>query len=118
MDDRIDLSPLDPAGDPVRFESLLSLAVNDAVKARAARPAGVVRLLELSRWSRPLLAAAAAIAVIASATLVVAGRSPASGPESLAELAGIPHAVAHWAESGERPAVADLAAGVARGGTR
>lgn len=107
MDDRIDLSPLDPTADPARFERLLSAVVSDAVAARATRPPLPSTLLDLTRWTRPLLALAATIAVVAS-TVLFSLRPPA--PESLAESVGVPRAMAEWVELGEHPSAAALVA--------
>jgi hypothetical protein len=112
MDDRIDLSALDPAADPARFERLLSAVAADAVQARAARGPVPPTLLDLVSWTRPLLAVAATIAVVAGAALVSLRRSGAA-PESLAESVGIPRAVAEWAAQGEHPPAAALIAAFA-----
>jgi hypothetical protein len=116
MDDRIDLTPLDPRDDAPRFDRLVSGLVADAVAARADRPQAVVPLLLLTRWSRPLLAAAATIAIIAAGSLL---RPPERipGTESLLAALGIPAPVAAWAERGEVPSVNELIAGVAAGNT-
>lgn len=107
MDDPIDLSPLDPAGDPARFERLLSAVVSDAVAARAAYRPVSPTLLDLTHWTRPLIAMAASIAVVAGAALY--SFRPAA-PESLAESVGIPRTMTEWVERGDHPSPAALVA--------
>ncbi len=114
MDDRIDLSPLDPRGDGPRFDRLVSGIVADSINARASRPQAVVPILLLARWSRPLLAAAATIALVAAGSLFFRP-APHPAQAALVEALGIPAPVARWAERGEVPSVSELIAGVAVG---
>lgn len=114
MDDRVDLSSLDPQGAGARFDRLVSGIVADAMSARAGRPQAAIPILLLTRWSRPLLAAAATIALVAGGSLLLRP-TPPPAPESLVEAVGIPASVARWAERGEVPSVGELIAGVAVG---
>lgn len=113
MDEKLNLSPLDPETDPDRFERLVASAVSAAVEARIHREPVSVTVLDLTRWARPLLAAAAVIALTATGALLALPSNP-SQPESLAESAGIPPSIAHWAERGERPTAGDLVAAFGR----
>lgn len=114
MDDRIDLSSLDPEGAGPRFDRLVTGIVTDAMAARSSRPQAVVPILLLTRWRGPLLAAAATIALVAGGSLI-ARPAPSPAPQSVVEAVGIPASVARWAERGEVPSVGELIAGVTAG---
>jgi hypothetical protein len=61
-DRKIDLSPLDPSRDPLRWERMVrSVAARGAEAAARGRPATLA--LQLVAWARPAMAAAAALAL-------------------------------------------------------
>jgi hypothetical protein len=63
-DPKLDLGPLDPARDQVRWERLVrSVAARGAAGADRRRPGRLA--LQLAAWLRPALACAAALAVVA-----------------------------------------------------
>jgi hypothetical protein len=63
-DPRIDLSSLDPAKDPLRWERMIrSVAVRGAAGASRRRPGWLA--VQLAAWVRPALACAAALALVA-----------------------------------------------------
>ena len=98
----IDLSALDPTRDPA-FDDRVSAIV------RAARVgASSVAVADyLSRWTRPALAAAAAIALLSAIPLMRASRTPIGG--TTAEILGVPPGLVAIARSDRPPGVADLA---------
>ena len=105
---RIDLSALDLARDPTRLErSACAIAARVAPSLRRRRERPPVMWLELAQWRRPVLAAAALVAVVSivvmssprSASVAVVGDSPGT----LAEAAGVPATVASWVENGTLP---------------
>jgi hypothetical protein len=59
-DDPIDLSPLDPSSDTQRWEQMVR-----SLSARAASNTQHPVLIDLVRWARPVLAIAAAAAILA-----------------------------------------------------
>lgn len=111
-DEPVDLSALDPTREGERYERLVSGIVADALAARRVRPVWEEPLLVLLRWSRPLLATAAGIALAASATILYRGAQPAPAG-SLLESLGIPPVLVAWTESGRPPQLDALLAGVA-----
>ncbi len=73
--DRIDLSPLDPARDPVRWADFVA-ATRLRVEAALAAPPAPLDLL--AGWVRPILAAAAVlVALLGSARLLVGNKGAA-----------------------------------------
>jgi hypothetical protein len=58
-DDPIDLSALDPSSDTQRWEQMVR-----SLSARAASNARHPVLIDLARWARPVLAIAAAVAIL------------------------------------------------------
>ncbi len=62
-DPKLNLSPLDPATDAVRWERLVrSVAARGAEGAARRRPGGLV--IQLAAWIRPAFAMAAAVALV------------------------------------------------------
>jgi hypothetical protein len=120
----LDLSPLDPLRDDRRFAALADSIVRDAMAAR--RPATRVYARQsvmalLSRWSTPILAAAA---VVVAAAVPMLARStgdmspiPSSGPAvesagvpALPDRFGIPGSIILLAQSRGEPTPAELIA--------
>lgn len=115
-DDRIDLSPLDPARDPQRPDrARAAILTRVAPSLRARRERGPALWLQLASWRSPVFAAAALLAVASiavilrtpatrtSASAVVASSSATSAPSSLSEAAGLPAGIASWVETGTPP---------------
>ena len=97
--DRIDLSAIDPRADELRWERM----VGDVLRAGGVAPAAPrpTPVLQLLRWTRPVLAAAAAVAALALPGL--AGGTPDAPPRSaaspLARALGMPAPVARWVQA-------------------
>lgn len=106
--ERMDLSPLDPAGDRLRYERLVRriLDAADPELARRAREAGTIVLL--AGWARPAVAAAAVIAAIALGGLSAIERDGAPPTDSMVEALGVPEPAAEWLEDGREPDAYDL----------
>jgi len=105
-EDRIDLSPLDPGADPARLERGVRAILERAapsLEARRARGPGVWEVL--AAWRRPVLAAAAVVALLCIAVLgrLPAGRRAAERASTLTEAAGVPASLARSIESGGTP---------------
>ncbi len=63
-DEKLDLTPLDPASDPRRWERLVrQVAARGADGAARRRPGALAT--QLATWLRPALACAAAVALVA-----------------------------------------------------
>ena len=110
----VDLSPLDPERDPERWRR--------AVQATRFRVAAVLRERErrmdpldvLGGWTRPILAAAAALVVLLGAAEAALGSARADGAADARRLARLTeHAVLH----GRAPSGAEILAAIRSGGT-
>lgn len=105
----IDLSSLDPTRDPEHFDEIVAAITTEAADelARRGRPTPII---QLARWQRPMLAAAAVLAII---SLTVMSRielpdDTAEDPVGVAEALGVPDALAQWMWTDELPTTADL----------
>jgi hypothetical protein len=96
---RIDLSALDPYADRRRFDRTVA-AITDSVMEPPAHPV----LVDLVRWGRVGLAAAAAVALAAWTPALV---SSGAGQVSSASVDSV-QLVASWAEAGVIPSDASL----------
>lgn len=103
-DGPIDLSPLDPSRDRLRWERVIR-----ATAARAMRPRPNLVLADLSSRARPLLAMAAALALLAwLPALLGRGSGAATGAGAAARDPAL--SLSTWASTGELPATDDLLA--------
>ena len=105
---RVDLSPLDPTADQLRYERLIRriLGAAEPELARRARQAGPIALV--AGWARPTLAAAAIIAAVALGALTANERTRTQPMESLVDILGVPAPAAVWLEEGREPTASDL----------
>jgi hypothetical protein len=108
-EDRIDLSPLDPARDPRAFERFVrdtcSAAGPELLRRRVAVP--LVGLIVA--WRRPILAAAALLAIASGLALLKVSQQPLSPDENaVAEALGVPSTLADWTQAGDRPSPGEL----------
>lgn len=96
---RIDLRAIDEPADPARAERVIAAAMS---RITADRNSGGDALATIVIYARPLLAAAAALVVIATGTLMVTQRpAPEYQPASV---------LASWAESNHVPTNGELLA--------
>jgi len=107
----IDLSPLDPAADPDRWERLIESITKAAAPELARRAATRSVIAVIGHWLRPALAAGVVLAVAAGATLSLVQREaevrpvPTTGLEEALEL-GEP--VSLWLSENRAPTKSDL----------
>ncbi|MGH7567305.1 MAG: hypothetical protein ACREK2_10790 [Gemmatimonadota bacterium] len=107
-DERIDLSPLDPARDPDRVERIMG-----AVRAGIAGSGSIEPwTAPLARaWIPALLAAAIAGLLAVSAPRSLEQPAPTAGTaDPLAISIGVPAPIARWAASEEPPSAAEVLA--------
>lgn len=100
---------LDPASDQLHYERLVRgvLAAAEQELVRRARMQTPIAML--GAWARPMLAAAAVVAVLAGGVLATIDRAhQRQEPGSLAEGLGIPAPAAEWLTENREPTRADL----------
>ena len=106
IEDRVDLSPLDPEHDREHWRDFV-----DRVALRAAAESAQARVkaeeIELMHWARPSIIAAAIAAAVSSVVLLTPDRS-ATRATVIGELIGIPSPVAEWTVEGRTPTPAEL----------
>jgi hypothetical protein len=110
-----DLRPLDPRGDPERWERLIAGTTARAAFELARRRRTQSPVFVLAGWVRPGLAAAAVLAAVSVGVLALAPGAQAAEPR-VAEALGVPTTVADWVETGSAPSAEELAAILAGSG--
>ena len=114
----IDLSALDPTLDPA-FQAAVAAIVREAMGGGASGRQGgpAAALVAVARWTRPILAAAAAVVAIAFSVLerarVSAGNQASlrAGTASVAaERLGMPESIVSLAAASRAPTPADVVA--------
>jgi len=108
-DDRIDFSALDPTRDEAHFDLLVGSIMERAADQLTERRASSSSLLQLVQWRRPMLAAAAVIAMVSVGVLWQV-QSPEVAEEStgIAEAIGVPSLLAQGIRNNEIPTTAEL----------
>lgn len=109
--ERIDLSALDPTRDEARWEGLVRRIMDEAAPELTRRATRNDPFALLGSWARPMIAAAASIAVV---SMVLLQRD--SGPVELGSTASlnilealeVPRPAADWLAEDRAPTVADL----------
>jgi len=109
----IDLSALDPTRDEARWEALVRRIMDEATPELTRRATRNDPFALLGSWARPMIAAAASIAVVSLALL-----QRDSGPVELGATASlnilealeVPKPAADWLAEDRAPTVADLVA--------
>jgi hypothetical protein len=109
-DDRFDFGSLDPTADRPRFDGIVAAIAARAAPELARRRARTTPLAEVTRWTRPVLAAAALVLAVALATLsrVDAARAGTADPGTLAEAVGVPSSIAEAIHTDQVPAPTQL----------
>jgi hypothetical protein len=114
-DEPLDLSALgaarlEPVRDAARWERAVHAILRAAAPELARRAAGGSVLALLVQWSRPVLVAAAAVALAFGALTVAASDSsgPGSGDAGVAGALGTREPVASWISEERAPTRADL----------
>lgn len=106
VDDRLDLSPLDPTVDEVGWRRLASAIHRRAAPELARRAAGGGVLSLLGHWAWPMLAAASVIALLSGGALALI-RPPAAW-EGVIQAFELTEPVSVWLEEGGSPTMDDL----------
>lgn len=114
MEPRLKLEPLDPSGDPARWEGLVGRILADAapVLERRARPAGP--FLGLADLLRPALGVAMASAALSGIVLVREVETRPGLLSGIPEELGLPAPVSEWLAEGREPTTDDLLASLER----
>jgi hypothetical protein len=108
-DDRIDRSAVDPTRDHARFDGLVESIMERAAEELAVRRASGGLLSQLAQWKRPMLAAAAVIAVVSAGVLLrVESRALVEETTGIAEAIGMPSLLAEGIRNNEIPTTAEL----------
>ncbi len=108
-EERIDFSPLDPTQDQAGFDRVVESVMERAAEELAIRKVSSGPLAQLVRWKRPMLAAAAGIAMVSVGILWQV--QDASLPEEstgIAEAIGVPSLLAQGIRNNEMPTTAEL----------
>lgn len=109
--ERLDLSPLDPAADELAYERRIRRVLDAAAPLLLARrSAATGPLLQLAGWARPMLAAAAVVALVALGALNAVERRGAQAMErdTVVDALGVPAPAADWLAEGREPTEEDL----------
>ncbi len=110
-DNPINFASIDPTADPVEFDRRVEALVARAATELAARRVRSNPILQLALWRRPMLAAAAVVAVV-SATILTQVQVPQTiapiETDGIAEAVGIPQQLAQWIWNDSLPSTADL----------
>jgi hypothetical protein len=108
-DDRIDFSSLDPTRDRDRFDRLVGSIMEQAADELENRRATSGPLMQLVNWKRPMLAAAAVIAMV-SAGVLWQVKSPEVEEDTtgIAEAIGVPSLLAQGIRNNDMPTTAEL----------
>lgn len=110
-DERFDLSPLDLAKDPERFDRMVERITWRARSelARRARTHAISPVEIVAAWYRPAIAAAAMIAAVSLTLLATVGHARKEVPTgAYMSAAEVPAAMASWYEEGSSPTAAEL----------
>jgi hypothetical protein len=107
--DRVDLSALGLSLDQLRYERLVRRTMEAAAPELARRAGRYAPVVLLGGWARPLLAAAALVAVLAGGVLTAIERTGDPLPPVItADALGVPSPAADWLAEGREPTRSDL----------
>lgn len=108
-EDRIDFSSLDPTQDQDRFDRLVGSVMEQAADELTRRGVSSNPLMQLLNWKRPMLAAAAVIAMVSGGILWQV-QAPVGVEETtgVAEAIGVPSLLAQAIRYNEIPTTAEL----------
>ena len=110
--DRIDFTTLDPTRDQDRFDRLVGSITDRAADELAERRATGSPLNQLVRWKRPMLAAAAVVAMVSVGVLlrveVANAADYADETTGIAEAIGVPGLLAQGIRNNDMPTTAEL----------
>lgn len=110
-DSPINFASIDPTADPAEFDRRVEALIARAATELAARRVRSNPILQLALWRRPMLAAAAVVAVVSATILTQVQVPQAIAPietDGIAEAVGIPQQMAQWIWNDSLPSTADL----------
>ena len=109
-DSPVDFSAIDPTADPVEFDRRVEAIITQAATELASRRMRSNPVLQLASWRRPMLAAAALVAVVLATVLtqIQVPQQPLIETDGIAEAVGVPQQLAQWIWSDSLPSTADL----------
>jgi hypothetical protein len=105
--DRLDLTPLDPQADAVRFERLIREVRRAATPELLRRQGALTPWGQIARWRRPILAGSGLLGLVAAAFLTLVHPSTTE-QTTLAEAIGVPGRVAQWVLATDKPSPGDV----------
>jgi hypothetical protein len=114
---RVRLDRLDAAADPAGFDRIVRSIVADAA-AQRARGVSQSALGAIASFSRPALAAAALILILAGVALTMLPKPADAAPASFAETAGISPSLVQWSSDNHSPTPDELLGAIAPRATR
>lgn len=107
--EKVDLTVLDLAADRLHHDRVVRRVMAAAAPELRRRAAGSTPLVLLSAWARPMLAAAAVVAILAAGVLAATERDGQTEPASaVVDALGVPAPAADWLAEGREPTRADL----------
>lgn len=109
--ERLNLSALDPAADRDRWEHLIHTIVESAKPELARRASVRSPLLLLAAWARPMLSAAAVLAMVSIAALNTMSRGSngtALQASGMIEELQVPAPLATWLAEERAPTIEEL----------
>lgn len=107
----VDLSALDPATDPERWEALVARITRAARPELERRSDLASPVISIAGWLRPALATAATLAVMSAATLLLVERAPAMripGSSEAATELNLPAPLGDWLSEDRPPTVVEV----------
>ena len=108
-EDHVDFSPIDPTADGARFDRIVDSIVQQAAEELAARRARPNLLIQLVRWKRPMLAAAAVAAILSIAVLWrLESTDYTLETTGVAEAIGVPSLLAQGIRENNMPTPVEL----------
>lgn len=113
MNERIDLSPLDPFADPGHRDqfvrSVLERGTFELARRRRGDPGlnGSVFVI-MAAWAKPALAAAALAILVSSIALQVTRRQQGQAETGVVEALAVPEPATNWVLEGRTPTKSDL----------
>jgi hypothetical protein len=105
-DDRLDLSPLDPTVDELRWRRLAA-TIRERAVPELARRAGLEGVLgTLGHWAWPMAAAAAVVAMLSASALALVRPPDVLG--HVVQAFDLEAPVSEWLQEGRSPTMDDL----------
>jgi hypothetical protein len=108
--EKLDLTPLDPSRDAMRWEQLVARITERAQPELARRSSHTGVLSLLGNWAWPTLAAAGVAAILSGAALALARTNVQAddNSEGIVHALGLPETVTSWLDAERPPTTSDL----------